>query len=410
MSWEDVMEIKTILSRLLTTVPALLGKKSALSDTAAKKYRPAMHSLNVLGKPKWTGHSYAELVHEGYRKNVIVYRCVTLIARSLASVPFIVKHSDVPLDAHPLLDLLMRPNPTRGGSAFIEGLISHLLLSGNAYIEALYNFDENPCELYLLRPDRVEIIPSNKGQVRTYLYTVDDHKRRISMLAQNGKKKIAHIKLFNPLDDWYGSSPLNSAACAIDQHNAVAEHNLSLLQNGGRPSGVAVFKDGLDPSSRDMAREHLTTHYQGAGNAGRMMIVEGDVEWKEMGFSPKDMDFATCKDIAAREIAQAFGVPPMLVGVKGDSTYANYREARFHLWEDTILPLMDMILDELNTWLAPQFGKGLTLHYDQGAIPALTHRREQLWTSLEGASFLTDDEKRAATGYPPRAVSPRKAT
>lgn len=395
------MEIKTILSRLLSSVPALIAGKSKATVSAKSARRCAVHNLNILGKASWTGHSYSELVREGYQKNVIVYRCVTLIARSLASVPFTLQEEGEHLESHPLLSLLSRPNPTRGGAAFIEALISHLLLSGNAYIETMYGFDDNPCELYLLRPDRVEIIPSAKSHRRTYLYTVDDQRCHISEMASNGKKRILHIKIFNPLDDWYGNSPLNAAACAIDQHNAVAEHNLSLLQNGGRPSGVAVFRNGLDESSRESAREHLTTHYQGPGNAGRMMIVEGDVEWKEMGFSPKEMDFATCKDIAAREIAQAFGVPPMLVGVKGDSTYANYREARFHLWEDTILPLLDMIVDELNTWLAPQYERNLRISYDQNAIPALSQKREQLWSSLERASFLSGDEKRAAAGYPP---------
>ncbi|USO01478.1 MAG: phage portal protein [Alphaproteobacteria bacterium] len=398
------MELKSIIQKILRLGTTLEGVKSETGKREKKRYR-SVHSVNILGKPTWTGHSYAELVQEGYKKNVIVYRCVTLIARSLASVAFLLKKGVSPLDTHPLLTLLSHPNPLRGGASFVEALVSHLLLSGNAYVEAMYGFDEQPCELYLLRPDRVEIVPATTGQLRTYKYTVDEKTRRISMLAHNGKRKIAHIKLFNPIDDWYGASPLNSAACAIDQHNAVAEHNLSLLQNGGRPSGVAVFRDGLDEDSRELAREHMTSFHQGPGNAGRMMIVEGDVEWKEMGLSPREMDFATSKDVSAREIAQAFGVPAMLVGVKGDSTYANYREARFHLWEDTILPLLDMIVDELNSWLTPQFGPDLQIGYDQGSIPALSQRREQLWQSLERATFLTDNEKRAATGYPPHPLS-----
>jgi phage portal protein BeeE len=46
-----------------------------------------------------------------------------------------------------------------------------------------------------------------------------------------------------------------------------------------------------------------------------------------MGLSPKDMDFVEAKNGAARDIALAFGVPPMLLGIPGDNTYANYQEA-----------------------------------------------------------------------------------
>jgi Phage portal protein len=91
----------------------------------------------------------------------------------------------------------------------------------------------------------------------------------------------------------------------------------------------------------------------------------------------------------------------MLVGVPGDATYANYREARLALWEDTILPLLDGVADRLNHWLAPRFGVGLRLAYDADSLSALAPRREAVWARVQGADFLTQDEKRAAVGYGP---------
>ena len=111
--------------------------------------------------------------------------------------------------------------------------------------------------------------------------------------------------------------------------------------------------------------------------------------------------FINGKNLSAREIAQAYGVPPMLVGVPGDATFSNYKEARFHLWEDTILPLLDHLTDEFNLWLAPQFEKGLKLSYDIDRIPALAQRREEAWAKIAGAHFLTINEKRRAVGYAP---------
>jgi HK97 family phage portal protein len=200
-------------------------------------------------------------------------------------------------------------------------------------------------------------------------------------------------------------SPIEVAAHAIDQHNAVAGHNLALLQNGGRPTGALQVnpqdQDILTEEQRTRLREELQKAHEGSRNAGRIMILEGDIQWKEMGLSPKDLDFIEGKNLSAREIAQVYGVPPMLVGVPGDATFANYKEARYHLWEDTILPHMEMIKGELNHWLAPLFGENLTLDYDTDSIPALAPKREALWAKLENASFLTMNEKRELVGYPP---------
>jgi len=115
------------------------------------------------------------------------------------------------------------------------------------------------------------------------------------------------------------------------------------------------------------------------------------------------MDFLAAKHASARDIAQAFGVPPMLLGIPGDNTYANYREARLALWEETVVPLLRHLRDELNAWLAPMFGPGLALDLDLDEVPALTLRRERRWDMLRRADFLTVNEKRAAVGYPPLA-------
>ena len=140
--------------------------------------------------------------------------------------------------------------------------------------------------------------------------------------------------------------------------------------------------------------------FQGGKNAGQILVMEGDVEWKELGMSPKDMDFIEGKYLSAREIAQAFGIPALLVGVPGDATFANYREARYHLWEDTILPLMEKIKGELNGVLSEYFD-GAVLRYDTDSIPALAPKRETTWAKVAEADFLTLNEKRRAIGYPP---------
>ena len=78
-----------------------------------------------------------------------------------------------------------------------------------------------------------------------------------------------------------------------------------------------------------------------------------------MSLSPKDMDFleaswrsrANSGHAAAREIALAIGVPPMLLGIPGDNTYSNYQEANRAFYRQTIIPLATRIATTLTTWL-----------------------------------------------------------
>ena len=86
-------------------------------------------------------------------------------------------------------------------------------------------------------------------------------------------------------------------------------------------------------------REEIERLYQGSHNAGRPMVLSGGLDWKPMSLTPADMDFVEQRNVAAREIALAFGVPPMLLGIPGDNTYANFQEANRVFWRQTILPL-----------------------------------------------------------------------
>ena len=363
-------------------------------------------SASTVGQPLWTPRRYDALADEGYQKNVIVYRCVSLIAKGLASVPFVLYERGHELEKHPILTLLSQPSPKQSQTSFLESVVGFLLLSGNGYIEAIYNDQGQPVELYPLRPDRMKVVPGRAGVPQAYQYAVNGYTKNIRVDEVTGDSPVLHLKSFHPLNDWYGMSPIEAAASAIDQHNAVASHNLAIMQNGGRPSGAFIVKTqangmGLTPEQLQSLREDLNRAYSGHKNAGQILLMEGDCDWREMGLSPRDLDFISGKSLSAREIAQAYGVPPMLVGVPGDATFANYREARYHLWEDTILPLLNNLVSEFNRWLCPAFGEELRLSFDRDEIPALAPRREAVWSRIAQADFLTVNEKRQAVGYSP---------
>jgi HK97 family phage portal protein len=304
---------------------------------------------------------------------------------------------------HEILDLIERPNSNQYRTTFMEAAVSYLLLSGNCYIMAIRDDSsaKKPIELHLLRPDRVRIIQGKSSVPAGYEYTVGDDSRLFSVDQETGLSDILHIKLFNALDDWYGMSPIESVMGAINQHNAIAQQNISFLQNGGRPSGALMYNSSLDQQKRNELKNNLRTLYEGGRNAGKILLLEGNFEWKEMGLSPKDLDFISGKELAAKEIAMAFGVPPILIGSMADATFANYKEARYNFWEETILPILNIIAGEISNWFQILFQTEFMLWYDLDAIPALAKRRESEWNKISNAEFLTKNEKREAFGYPP---------
>ncbi|WP_262027545.1 phage portal protein [Microvirga sp. Mcv34] len=349
-------------------------------------------ALYVAGRAVWTPRDYAALSREGFQKNAIVHRAVRLVSEAAASLPLVLKSDDRELSAHPLLDLLSRPNARETGQRFLESLYGHLMVSGNAYVEAV-SLDGAPHELYALRPDRMRVVPDADGWPGAYEYAVGTQTVRFAIRDDDNVQPILHLTLFHPADDHYGLSPMEAAATALDIHNAAGAWNKALLDNAARPSGALVVGGAtLTDAQFDRLKSELETNYQGAGNAGRPLLLEGGLDWRPLSLSPKDMDFVEAKAAAAREIALAFGVPPLLLGLPGDSTHANYAEANRAFYRQTVIPLVKRTAESLAHWLAPGFGETLRLEPDLDAIEALADERESLWRRVSAATFLSDDE------------------
>ena len=119
-----------------------------------------------------------------------------------------------------------------------------------------------------------------------------------------------------------------------------------------------------------------------------------------MGFSPTDMEFQKTKEAAAREIALAFGVPPMILGIPGDATYANYAEENRAFYRLTVLPVATRVTAAVSHWLGEFAGEAVELKPDLDQVPALSSERDQQWSRITTADFLSDAEKRMFLGLP----------
>jgi HK97 family phage portal protein len=381
--------------------------KNLLRPAETKASRTAqIIQLESGARARWTPRDYAALTREGYVCNAVVHRAVKMVAENVGALTYLVYEGATQHEPHPLLDLLAQPNPRQSRAAFLETLTAHLLLAGNAYVEAVAiegQGTKDVRELYALRPDRMRVVPGRDGWPEAYEYAVGGQTLRFDQNAP--LPPILHLTQFHPLDDHYGLSSLEAAAIALDTHNSAAKWNKALLDNAARPSGALVYTgpEGaiMTDNQFERLKRELEDQYQGTRNAGRPMLLEGGLEWRAMSLTPKDMDFLEAKHAAAREIALAFGVPPMLLGIPGDNTYANYQEANRVLLRSTVLPLATRVAQALAHWLAPAFGEGLRIEVDTDDLSALAKDRAALWEQVAKADFLTVNEKRQATGYSP---------
>ena len=386
-------------------MPSLMTRlRRALAPAREQKTSHAgqLFALNAFGQPRWTSRNESALAREGYERNAICHRCVRMIAEAVASIPWLIYEGETEAVDHPLHDLLARPNPFDNGVGFIETLCANLMLYGNAYVEAA-TLDGVLREFYALRPDRMSVVPGRNGWPTGYVYRAGADETRYDLRGE-GLEPILHLRLFNPFDDYYGLAPLAAAQMALDTHNAASFWNKALLDNSARPSGALVYArpDGAHLTDEQFTRlkEELEENFSGALNAERPLLLEGGLDWKAPSLSPKDMDFSQTRDGAAREIALAFGVPPLLLGLPGDNTYSNFQEANRAFWRQSVIPLVGRLQKSFAAWLTPAYG---TLRFDANLdhIDALAEERTLEWRRIGEAGFLTLDEQRAAAGYGP---------
>lgn len=373
-------------------------------------------TIQQVGRAQHTPANYENFAKYGYSKNLIVYVAISKIATSCAGIEWCLykkpktrKGKKVEIEDHPLLTLMRKPNPEMGLATFTENVVAYKEITGNSYIEfnnGVFVNQKTPLEMWPVRPDKMKIVPGPTGYVLRYEYTSGGITKDFEVDQKTLKSNILHWKSFNPLNFWYGLSPIEAAMLSLDQNTAGQKWNLALLQNSATPSGVLQMKvtdinprGSLTQEQYERVKGEFDENFQGAKNAGRPLILEGGLEWKQISLSTKDMDFINNKNVTATDIFAVYGVPPELVGL-GQKTFNNYKEARLAFYEDKCLPIMDSLEDKYNQDLVPRFEEeGLCLEYDKDDIEALVEKRETKYTSLSTATFLSENEKRVSAGY-----------
>lgn len=382
------------------------AKESAVAPMMARAQTPrAVYSADNL-------EAYSRF---GYGRNGVVYRCISALGKGMGNVPWQLMRGygknmkEVEDDRHPLLDLLNKPNPRDGGSAFWEAVLAYYLLHGNAYIEGVSGngSQSKPIELWTHRPDMMKIVPHPVigNMPGKFVFEYGGLKTEWLTDPVDGSGPMLQWRSFNPLSMWYGQSTIKSAMRVVDQHNAAGDWNAALLQNGAAPMGAFKYAPAnalsakLTEQQRKQLQQEIEDRVAGPNNARRPLILDGGLDWVQMGMSPVDMDWLEGRKMNAVDICMVFAVPPEVAGISGEKKYDNYEQAKESLYEDGIMPLHDALCDMLNPWLTKLYGDDLTLRGNWDLVDALAPKREKVWARITAADFLTVNEKREAAGY-----------
>ena len=358
--------------------------------------------------------SFEKMSKESYLKNVIAFGCINLISKAVSSVEWglfkkVNDGDEERILKHPVLDVIDHPNPSESFEVLMEKLISFLLINGNSFVEKITSTigstNGEVKELYIHRPDRMTIWKDGL-QVRKFIYKFSGQEVEWEVDPLTGKCNILHLKTFSPLDDWYGWGATMSAANELDMSNDSNEWNRSIFKNGCRPGTLMTISRKLSTEQFERFKQQIESKHTGPQNAGKTMIMDGvdeskgDIKIQPWGWSPKEIDFTESDNKTARRIAFAYGVPAMMVGIPGDNTYANFKEARESFSEDTVSWYLELLSGELNNWLfTPEDNLYLKPLLEDS--PAMEAKKSKMMELAQKSDFLTLNEKRNLVGFPP---------
>lgn len=352
-----------------------------------------------------TNVKYEEHAREGYATNAVIYRCIRLVADALKSVPVQVFDGDKDVtDTHELAIVLANPNPQQIWEELVDEMVGHMFMAGEEFLEGVtVRGGTKLLEIYSWRPDRVAIEPADDGSVGAFIYESAAGQKRFPV--ERGRfTPVLHFKNWNPTDHWRGLAPMAAASNAGDEHNLAVLHARSLYMNSATPSGAMQYEppegDGkLADDQWERLKGEIDEHHVGVRNAGRPFLLDGFLKWVQMGLSPKDMESGEGRAAAAREIALALGVPPLLLSLPGDNTYANYYQAQVALWRNCVWPMATLISKKLTAWVRPIYGEKIRIVFDEEQSGMAEAEKRDRWDRVTKAEFLTIDEKRTELGW-----------
>lgn len=275
-------------------------------------------------------------------KVTAVFRCVSIIAQTYASLPLSVYKrtprggiAPEPDEAHPLYEVLtFRPNRWQTSFEWRETMAAHFALRGACYSEIISTGGRAVDSLIPLHPDRVRPFMAPDGRI-AFGYRNDLGVERIILQDE------MHWMHLLPLggDPTKPYSPITLAREAVGLSMATEEHASRLFSNGARPGGILKMAGHLkDEDARKRLRESWREVHGGVRNSNKVAVLEDGLEWQSIGMTSEDAQFIETRSLQLAEIGRIFGVPAHKFGDLARSTNNNIEHQGIEFVTDTVRP------------------------------------------------------------------------
>lgn len=316
---------------------------------------------------------------------------------------------------HPVLDFLEKPSPLYTKELFFETIAKDYLITGEFSIVALGNVNRPPLSLQPIGPEKLTPVRENNsdaanrwivsGNTLAGSYEADLNAMDVRYVDGN-LRELLIVRNYSPRDNSLlrGQSLLVPASKEARSAILGTQHNVSLLENGGRISLVFHFEEDMEPDDFKAHRERIMARYTGPLEAGSVGVTAGGkLQIEELGKTPKDMDFANLQAITDKALARVYKIPLPLISDERQ-TLNNYGTAILALYDDAVLPLSKRVLGGLSEMLLPRFGidpREARLVANPDSVTALVERRNSELKERGEISIETVNELRALIGREP---------
>jgi len=362
---------------LLTPLKPLGVRKQAVP---AERVRPEVIQGQILGPPGPFGIPPLEDLNDQlrvYRVSALVYRCATIWAEETIQVPLrIFRRAGRRLGAEvldgPVWDLLGEINGLQAWAEFLYVSMLNLALAGNAFWWKVRDSRGRVVELWSLKPTEVRIEregplgglrygwrPSDAGGVE-YVFN---------------HSSIVHLRLPSPLSDVWGMAPVRPAADDIRADQQAKRSTLAMLDNSALPIGILSTQQDVTHTQAKELRDQWREVYGGPVNAGRIAVLGRGAEFKPVAVQPKDLEYLNQRRLSRAGIINAFGVPPIYVGIESEN-FGNRREQRRQLWQDKLVPMFRLMEGQLD--------EGLLRDFDPSFVSVLDESRTDIFADIIG--------------------------
>lgn len=334
-----------------------------------------------------------------------VAACLDAVASMAASVRPGLRIRGEAQAEHPLLTLLWHPAPRLDYGRLIRTIVHHWLLAGRFALEKVRSGIGDVVSLLPLPPHRIAERYDARGEL-VALRLRSQIGREVEIPADN----VVTLLDPSPVDPFRPYARAEIIRDIVRADASIVRYVGDVARQGLVRLALITREPTTDKQRRELQQRFDAEYGQYAQSKATVPVIDGTrAEIARLGLSPDEIAVEELLSVTEARICSVLGVPPIVisanVGLKR-ATYANYREARQHMWGDVVVPLLQQLGQAFETQLARDFGlepEETEIVFDLEDAPGLEDSRESIWSrAVQGwrESLLSRNEARAMLGLP----------